>query len=104
MLIFLSSEREKILCAINMMKILMNFHHRDFTQKAIDALNKRGFFMSMRSIYCGNVNLTNKDSEVTLCGWVNRRRDLGGLIFIDLEIELVSFKLFLSLIMSLFIL
>lgn len=36
--------------------------------------------MSMRSIYCGNVNLTNKDSEVTLCGWVNRRRDLGGLI------------------------
>lgn len=63
----------------------MNFHHRDFTQKAIDALNKRGFFMSMRSIYCGNVNLTNKDSEVTLCGWVNRRRDLGGLIFIDLR-------------------
>ena len=54
----------------------MNFHHRDFTQKAIDALNKRGFFMSMRSIYCGNVNLTNKDSEVTLCGWVNRRRIL----------------------------
>ena len=85
MLIFLSSERETILCAINMMKILMNFHHRDFTQKAIDALNKRGFFMSMRSIYCGNVNLTNKDSEVTLCGWVNRRRDLGGLIFIDLR-------------------
>ena len=90
MLIFLSNERETILCAINMMKmsmikVSMNFHHRDFTQKAIDALNKRGFFMSMRSIYCGNVNLTNKDSEITLCGWVNRRRDLGGLIFIDLR-------------------
>ena len=41
--------------------------------------------MSMRSIYCGDVNLTNKDTEVTLCGWVNRRRDLGGLIFIDLR-------------------
>ncbi|MGN0915225.1 MAG: aspartate--tRNA ligase [Succinivibrio sp.] len=39
----------------------------------------------MRSIYCGNVNLSNKDTEVTLCGWVNRRRDLGGLIFIDLR-------------------
>lgn len=41
--------------------------------------------MSMRSIYCGEVNLTAKDTEVTLCGWVNRRRDLGGLIFIDLR-------------------
>ena len=41
--------------------------------------------MSMRSIYCGNVNLSNKDTDVTLCGWVNRRRDLGGLIFIDLR-------------------
>ncbi|MBW7570503.1 MAG: aspartate--tRNA ligase [Succinivibrio sp.] len=39
----------------------------------------------MRSIYCGNVNLSNKDTDVTLCGWVNRRRDLGGLIFIDLR-------------------
>lgn len=41
--------------------------------------------MSMRSIYCGNVDINSKDSEVTLCGWVNRRRDLGGLIFIDLR-------------------
>ncbi|WP_074945521.1 aspartate--tRNA ligase [Succinivibrio dextrinosolvens] len=39
----------------------------------------------MRSIYCGNVNLSAKDTQVTLCGWVNRRRDLGGLIFIDLR-------------------
>ena len=41
--------------------------------------------MSMRSIYCGNVDINSKDTEVTLCGWVNRRRDLGGLIFIDLR-------------------
>ncbi|MBQ4246747.1 MAG: aspartate--tRNA ligase [Succinivibrio sp.] len=39
----------------------------------------------MRSIYCGNVDINSKDTEVTLCGWVNRRRDLGGLIFIDLR-------------------
>lgn len=41
--------------------------------------------MSMRSVYCGEVSLNNQDSSVTLCGWVNRRRDLGGLIFIDLR-------------------
>lgn len=41
--------------------------------------------MSMRSIYCGEVDLSRENQEVTLCGWVNRRRDLGGLIFIDLR-------------------
>ncbi len=41
--------------------------------------------MSMRSIYCGELNLSRENQEVTLCGWVNRRRDLGGLIFIDLR-------------------
>ena len=41
--------------------------------------------MSMRSHYCADVNLAHKDTDVTLCGWVNRRRDLGGLIFIDLR-------------------
>ncbi len=41
--------------------------------------------MSMRTIYCGDVSLENLDQEVTLCGWVNRRRDLGGLIFIDMR-------------------
>ncbi|MBO8415819.1 MAG: aspartate--tRNA ligase, partial [Proteobacteria bacterium] len=39
----------------------------------------------MRSIYCGEVDLSRENQEVTLCGWVNRRRDLGGLIFIDLR-------------------
>ena len=39
----------------------------------------------MRSIYCGEVNLSHIDQEVTLCGWVHRRRDHGGVIFVDLR-------------------
>jgi len=39
----------------------------------------------MRSIYCGVLNASNIDQEVTLCGWVDRRRDHGGVIFIDLR-------------------
>jgi aspartyl-tRNA synthetase len=39
----------------------------------------------MRSHYCGRVTEELVDQEVTLCGWVNRRRDHGGVIFIDLR-------------------
>jgi aspartyl-tRNA synthetase len=39
----------------------------------------------MRSHYCGQLNESHLDQEVTLCGWVNRRRDHGGVIFIDLR-------------------
>jgi aspartyl-tRNA synthetase len=39
----------------------------------------------MRSIYCGQVTKANLGETVTLCGWVNKRRDLGGLIFIDMR-------------------
>ncbi len=39
----------------------------------------------MRSHYCGQLNKSLVDQEVTLCGWVNKRRDLGGLIFIDMR-------------------
>jgi aspartyl-tRNA synthetase len=39
----------------------------------------------MRTEYCGRLNASNVGQEVTLCGWVNRRRDLGGLIFIDMR-------------------
>ena len=41
--------------------------------------------MSMRSVYCGDVGEAQLEKEVVLCGWVNRRRDLGGLIFIDMR-------------------
>lgn len=39
----------------------------------------------MRSHYCGHVNESLVDQEVEICGWVHRRRDHGGVIFIDLR-------------------
>ena len=39
----------------------------------------------MRSDYCGVIDASYIDREVTLCGWVDRRRDHGGVIFIDLR-------------------
>jgi aspartyl-tRNA synthetase len=39
----------------------------------------------MRSHYCGQVTESLLDQEVTLCGWVNKRRDHGGVIFVDLR-------------------
>jgi aspartyl-tRNA synthetase len=39
----------------------------------------------MRSHYCGQVNETLTGETVTVCGWVHRRRDHGGVIFIDLR-------------------
>ncbi len=41
--------------------------------------------MSMRSHYCGLVTEALMGETVSLCGWVNRRRDHGGVIFIDLR-------------------
>ena len=39
----------------------------------------------MRSNYCGLVTESLMGQTVSLCGWVNRRRDHGGVIFIDLR-------------------
>jgi aspartyl-tRNA synthetase len=39
----------------------------------------------MRSHYCGQVNEQLLGQEVTVAGWVHRRRDLGGVIFVDLR-------------------
>jgi len=39
----------------------------------------------MRSHRCGEVTESHLDQEVDLCGWVHRRRDHGGVIFIDLR-------------------
>ena len=39
----------------------------------------------MRTHYCGSVNADHIGQIVTLCGWAHRRRDHGGVIFIDLR-------------------
>jgi len=39
----------------------------------------------MRTHYCGQVTETLVDQDVEVCGWVHRRRDHGGVIFIDLR-------------------
>jgi len=38
-----------------------------------------------RTVYCGQVKAAHGEKTVTLCGWVDRRRDLGGLIFVHLR-------------------
>jgi aspartyl-tRNA synthetase len=41
--------------------------------------------ITMRTHYCGEVTAVELDRIVTVCGWVHRRRDHGGVIFIDLR-------------------
>lgn len=39
----------------------------------------------MRSHYCGEVTLKDLDTNISICGWVHRRRDHGGIIFLDIR-------------------
>jgi len=38
-----------------------------------------------RTHTCGKLNIKSVGTEVTLCGWVQKSRDLGGMTFIDLR-------------------
>ncbi|NLB83985.1 MAG: Asp-tRNA(Asn)/Glu-tRNA(Gln) amidotransferase GatCAB subunit C, partial [Synergistaceae bacterium] len=37
-----------------------------------------------RTVYCGQVSAREEGQEIRVNGWVRKRRDLGGLVFIDL--------------------
>ena len=39
----------------------------------------------LRTKTCGDLNINNVSEEVTLCGWVQKSRDLGGMTFVDLR-------------------
>ena len=39
----------------------------------------------MRTDYCGKVTVVNVDETITVAGWIHRRRDHGGVIFVDLR-------------------
>lgn len=41
--------------------------------------------MQMRTHYCGDITATLLDKEISITGWVHRRRDHGGIIFLDLR-------------------
>jgi len=40
---------------------------------------------SIRTKYCGELNISNVGEIISVAGWVHRRRDHGGVIFVDLR-------------------
>jgi aspartyl-tRNA synthetase len=49
------------------------------------AIIDSAFITMLRTHTCGSLRTTDKNTNVTLCGWVGRSRDLGGMTFIDLR-------------------
>ncbi len=48
-------------------------------------ITRSEYTIMMRSHYCGQLNESLEGQEITLCGWVHRRRDHGGVIFLDIR-------------------
>ena len=46
---------------------------------------ERVVFMLKRTIYCGALRESAIGKEETVCGWVQTKRDMGGVVFIDLR-------------------
>jgi aspartyl-tRNA synthetase len=64
--------------------IQLKLRHRRLHGRQQSACGKvKGYLM--RTEYCGQLRKSHVGQQVTLCGWVNRRRDLGSLIFIDMR-------------------
>ena len=39
----------------------------------------------MKSHYCGEITSKNLEQDISICGWIHRRRDHGGVIFLDVR-------------------
>ena len=39
----------------------------------------------MRSHYCGEITSKHLDKDIIICGWIHKRRDHGGVIFLDVR-------------------